>query len=173
MVKISDNQNEIFDIVDEKDNVIETVTRGEVHKNKKLIHRSVSVAIFNKKGELFLQKRSGNKDMDPLKWTISCSGHVASGDSYEMTAHRELVEELGIDLEILPITKYICKEPYETEMVMLYKAVSNGPFKLNPNEIVRGKFFSRKKLNKEIKSGSIDLNFSVKVVLEKLGWVDF
>ncbi len=156
--------------MDKQDNVIGIATRGEVHKNKKLIHRSISVAVFNKKGELFLHQRSGSKDMDPLKWTISCSGHVISGDNYEAAAHRELVEELGIDLEIVPIVKYVCKEPYETEMVMLYKAYSNGPFKLNPSEIIRGKFFSRWKLNKEAESGLVDLNFSGKVVLGKIGW---
>lgn len=170
MVKISDNQSEIFDIVDEKDNIIGTAIRGEVHKNKKLIHRSVSIAIFNKKGELFLQKRSGNKDMDPLKWTISCSGHVASGDNYEAAAHRELIEELGVDLEIVPIVKFLCRAPHETEMVMLYRVSSNGPFKLNPKEIIQGKFFTQKELNYGIGSGRIELSFMGRKSLEKLGW---
>lgn len=98
---------------------------------------------------------------------------MVSGDSYEAAAHRELIEELGVDLEILPIAKYICREPYETEMVMLYKAVSNGPFKLNPSEIIQGKFFTRRELDKALKSGLIDLNFSAKVVLRKIGWIDF
>ena len=76
-MKISDNQNEIFDVVDENDKVIGQARRGEAHRNKKLIHRSVGVLVFNKKGELFLQQRSATKDTDPLKWTISASGHVS------------------------------------------------------------------------------------------------
>ncbi len=75
---ITDNQNEIFDVVDEEDKVIGRATRGEVHQNKRLIHRSVGVVIFNSRGEIFLQQRSKTKDTDPLKWTISCTGHVGA-----------------------------------------------------------------------------------------------
>ena len=95
-MEITDNLKELFDIVDENDKVVGRATRGQVHGNPKLIHRSVGVAVFNSKGELFLQKRTATKDTDPLLWTISCSGHVGRGDAYEKTAVRELEEELGI-----------------------------------------------------------------------------
>lgn len=163
-------ENEFFDIVDEKDSIIGTATRREVHKNKKLIHRSVGVAVFDDGGRIFLQKRSGGKDTEPLKWTISCSGHVISGDTYEKTARRELMEELGMNLEITPIVKFICKAPHETEITMLYKSFSNGPFKLNSQEIIEGKFFTQKELNYEIGSGRIELSFIGKRSLERLKW---
>jgi isopentenyl-diphosphate delta-isomerase type 1 len=163
-------EDELFDIVDENDNIIGRATRRQVHKNKKLIHRSVGVAVFDDGGRIFLQKRSKNKDTEPLKWTISCSGHVVSGDTYEVIARRELMEELGMNLEITPIVKFICKAPYETEITMLYKSFSNGPFKLNSQEIIEGKFFTQKELNYEIKSGRIKLSFIGKKSLEKLGW---
>ncbi len=77
-MKTTDNQNEIFDVVDEDDNVIGRVKRGEANRNKNLIHRSIGVAVFNRKGEIYLQQRSSTKDTDPMCWTISCSGHVRS-----------------------------------------------------------------------------------------------
>jgi len=163
-------ENEFFDIVDENDNIIGRATRRQVHKNKKLIHRSVGVAVFDDRGRIFLQKRSITKDTEPLKWTISCSGHVISGDTYKETARRELTEELGVDLEITPVVKFICHTRQETEITMLYKSFSNGPFKLNTQEIIEGKFFTQKELNYEIKSGRIELSFIGKKSLEKLGW---
>ena len=178
-MKVSDNLKEIFDVVDEEDRVVGQTTRGQVHRNKKLIHRSIGVAVFNKKGELFLQQRSKTKDTDPNKWTISCSGHVISGHSYEETAHRELKEELGLDYEnlqrqilisIKPVCKYICYAPNETEIVMLFKARFDGPFTLNKEEITQGKFFTRKELNHHIKLGKIELSFSGRESLRKLGW---
>ncbi len=105
MMKITDNQEEIFDIVDEKDQIIGKVKRKEANNNNKIIHRSVFVCVFNKKGELFMQKRSSTKDTDPLLWDVSCSGHVASGDSYLTAAKRELGEELGIDIPIIYVDK--------------------------------------------------------------------
>jgi isopentenyl-diphosphate Delta-isomerase len=171
MYKTTDNQNEIFDIVDVEDNVIGQAKRGEVHGNPKLIHRSVAIAVFNNKNELFLQQRSKTKDTDPLKWTISCSGHVETGKTYKDTANRELKEELGVNLEIFPLVKFLGITTIETEMIMVYKAFSDGSFVLNKEEIVQGKFFTRQKLNELIRKEKIKVNEHGKMSLEKLGWI--
>lgn len=182
----TDPQNEIFDVVDEDDNVIGKTTRSEANKNKNLIHRSIGVAVFNKKGEMFLQQRSATKDTDPGKWTISCSGHVNSGDSYENTAKREMEEELGLVLykgtpcsttrgplekPLEKVEKYICRTHNETEMTMLFTAVSEGPFTLHPQEIAQGKFFTRKELKEQVENGEVKLSFMGRVALQKLGWL--
>ncbi|HEY5743313.1 MAG TPA: 16S rRNA (adenine(1518)-N(6)/adenine(1519)-N(6))-dimethyltransferase RsmA, partial [Terrimicrobiaceae bacterium] len=52
---------EMFCVVDENDRVSGSETRQTVHVNN-LRHRAVHVLIFNRKGELFLQKRSIWKD---------------------------------------------------------------------------------------------------------------
>ena len=196
-MKTTDNQEEIFDLVDENDRVIGQTTRGEVHKNKNLIHRSVGVAVFNKRGELFLQQRSETKDMDPLLWDISCGGHVKAENLintnkpiiqssnkqinkysnnpmtiYEETAHRELLEELGVDLPLKFVDKYICQTPEETEMVMLFKSYHNGPFKLNKKEIITGRFFSKKDLKKALKTGKIKIGDFATENLRRLGWIE-
>lgn len=167
---ITDDQNEIFDIVDENDQVIGKAKRGEVHGNNKLIHRSVGIIVINAKGEVFLQQRSATKDTDPLKWTISCSGHVNSGDNYENTAHRELVEELGVDLKIIPFTKFIYKGEQETEISKLFEAQSEGPFMLLEKEIKEGKFFTQNDLLRQIKSGQVELSNMGKEALKQFGW---
>lgn len=170
--KTTDNINELFDIVDENDQVIGQATRADVHRNPKLIHRSVAVAVFNKKRELFLQKRSVTKDTDPLKWTISCSGHVNSGDDYLESALRELKEELGISgVRLTFVSKYLCRAPNETEMSVLYQTTWNNQVKLQHEEIIEGRFFTRKALTDEVKSGQISLSFMGKIALEKLGWI--
>ena len=171
MHKTTDNQKEIFDIVDEKDNVIGRATRGEVHKNKNLIHRSIGVFIFNKQGELFMQKRSNTKDTDPGKWTISCSGHVNSGDNYETTAKRELKEELGVNLSIVYKSKFICVAPKETEMCTLFNAFSEGPFQLLEEEISEGKFVTQNELRSLLKRDKIELSFMGREALETIGWL--
>lgn len=79
---------ELFDVVDENDNIIGRATREECHSNPKLMHRASIILIFNSKGELLLQKRSMNKDTNPGKWANSVAGHVDPGESYEETAKR-------------------------------------------------------------------------------------
>ena len=89
------DQMEMYDVVDSLDRVIGTATRREIHQ-KGLLHRSVHILVFNSKGELYLQKRSLNKDENPGYWDTSAAGHVNAGEDYMTSAHRELEEELGI-----------------------------------------------------------------------------
>jgi len=88
----TDPQDEVFDVVNENDEVVGEATRGEVHKNPKLIHRVVHTWILNDKGEILIQQRSLTKDKSPGKWDISCGGHVQKDHDPEMTAKRELYE---------------------------------------------------------------------------------
>lgn len=167
----TDNQNEVFDIVDTNDCVIGHDTRGRVHADKSLIHRSVYIAVFNSKGELFMQQRSSTKDKDPLFWDISVGGHVLSGDSYKKTAERELNEELGIHTSLTYVTKYFASLPSETEIVSLFTTQSNGPFVLHPQEIQGGRFFSQEILIQQIQKKDILVSLSPLLGLKQLGWM--
>lgn len=168
---LTDNQDELFDIVNENDEVIGQATRGEVHENPKLIHRSIGIIIYSTDNRIFLQKRSMGKDTDPGRWTISSSGHVGKGDSYKKAAEREMEEELAIRISLSQLAKYLVRSPQETEMTALFTAVSDGPFTLASKEINDGKFFGKEELELELKMGRIELSFSGKRALEKIGWL--
>ena len=75
-INTTDPQNEVFDVVNEKDEVVGEAIRGEVHRNPKLIHRAVHIWVLNDRGEILLQQRSLTKDKAPGQWDISCAGHV-------------------------------------------------------------------------------------------------
>ena len=87
---------ELFDVVDEHDQVLRQEPRAEVHRQR-MLHRAVHVLVFNSRGEVYLQRRSATKDTYPNRWTTSCSGHVDAGEDYDKAVVRELVEELGIE----------------------------------------------------------------------------
>lgn len=87
--------SELFDVVDEHDRVLRRETRAEVHRQR-LLHRAVHILVFNARGEVYLQRRSAQKDTYPHRWTTSCSGHVDAGEDYDTAAVRELAEELGL-----------------------------------------------------------------------------
>lgn len=94
-MKHAQRQDEIFDIVNERDEVIGQRTRGDVHRLG-LKHRAVHVLVVNAHGEIFLQKRSMQKDTFPGAWDSSASGHLDTGEDYDACAVRELWEELGL-----------------------------------------------------------------------------
>jgi len=87
---------EVFDVVNEADEVVGQATRAEVHE-KGLLHRAVHVFAINARGELLLQLRSRLKDAHPSVWDSSVAGHLDQGESYRDAAVREMEEEMGIE----------------------------------------------------------------------------
>jgi 16S rRNA (adenine1518-N6/adenine1519-N6)-dimethyltransferase len=128
--------DEIFDVVDRHDQVIGTATRAEVHAQK-LTHRAVHVFVFNKRGDLLLQKRSLLKDMCPGLWDSSVSGHLDAGESYEVAAVRELSEEMGITSETPPeeIARITPGPSTGWEHVRLYRIRHDGSLRFPCAEV--------------------------------------
>ncbi len=133
---------EIFDVVNERDEVIGRETRREVHRLG-LRHRAVHVLVFNGRGEVFLQKRSMSKDTFPGVWDSSASGHLDCGEDYDACAVRELCEEIGLQAGEHPrrVLRIEACEDTGQEFVWVYRCESEGPFTLHPDEIERGGWY--------------------------------
>ena len=134
---------EIFDVVNERDEVIGQAPRKEVHA-RGLWHRAVHVLVFNARGEVFLQKRSMLKDTAKGKWDSSSSGHVDRGEDYDVCAVRELREEIGLTVKETPPRLFkvdACKET-GWEFCWIYRCENEGPFTLHPDEIETGAWFA-------------------------------
>lgn len=140
---------EIFDVVNERDEVIGRAPRSEVHA-RGLLHRAVHVLVFNTRGEIFLQKRSMLKDRQPGLWGASASGHVDSGEEYDATVVRELGEELGWKPSTPPeriLRIEVCPET-DQEFVWVYRCNGEGPFTLKADEVETGGWFSREQIER-------------------------
>ena len=93
----SDNNQEMFPIVDEQGNITGAATRGECHSGSKLLHPVVHLHVFNAQGDIYLQKRPEWKDIQPGKWDTAVGGHI---DLDELDGGRfwkieEIKENLG------------------------------------------------------------------------------
>ena len=128
--------DELLDIVDTRDRVLGSLSRGEIHR-KGLMHRSVHVLVFDGGGSILLQKRSMEKDQCAGMWDSSCAGHVEAGQEYEITATRELQEELGIapSGELKLLFKMSPTVSNGQEFAMVYSMMHEGPFVAAPDEI--------------------------------------
>ncbi|MFC2143345.1 NUDIX domain-containing protein [Candidatus Aenigmatarchaeota archaeon] len=140
---------EYFDVVDEDDNVIGRATRKECHSNNKLIHRGVHIFVFNSKGEILLEKRSMKKDLYPGVWG-DVAGHVDSGETYEEAAKRELKEEIGVEAELKRVCDFKKYTEIERENNRIFECKSDGPFKMQKDEVDSIQFFSIDKIKKMI-----------------------
>jgi 16S rRNA (adenine1518-N6/adenine1519-N6)-dimethyltransferase len=133
--------DEIFDIVDDNDNVLRQATRDEVHVNN-FNHRAAHVLLFNDSGHLLLQKRSIWKDRNPGRWDSSAAGHVDAGEDYGQAAAREVGEELGITCP--PLERFARLTPSEVtgwEFINVYRGHHHGPVEPDPMEVETSAFF--------------------------------
>jgi 8-oxo-dGTP pyrophosphatase MutT (NUDIX family) len=93
-----------------------------------------------------------SKDRQPGLWDSSASGHVDSGEEYDVCAVRELREEIGLELAAPP--RRLFKLPASTETdqehVWVYRCQAEGPFTLHPEEIERGDWFAPEELDRWI-----------------------
>ena len=139
---------EIFDVVNERDEVIGQAPRREVHRLN-LRHRAVHILLFNQLGEVFLQQRSLAKDNWPGDWDSSSSGHLDSGEDYDACCLREIAEELGVALPFVPSRVLKLEASPETgwEFCWVYRAEHEGPFVLQPSEVRGGAWFTPAAVN--------------------------
>ncbi|MGE9267831.1 MAG: 16S rRNA (adenine(1518)-N(6)/adenine(1519)-N(6))-dimethyltransferase RsmA [Verrucomicrobiales bacterium] len=135
---------EMLAVVDENDVVTGAERRDVVHE-RGLRHRAVHLFVLNKKGEVFLQKRSRLKDKCPGLWDSSAAGHVDAGEDYGPCARRELEEELGLTVEeeaLREVGRIAAAEDTGWEFVRLYALRAEGALRFPCVEIECGEWFS-------------------------------
>lgn len=152
-----DNTNELFYLVDDQDNVLGSVKRGEANSNPGFIHRAVQIVIINSANQTLLQQRSIQKDTYPGYWTVSASGHVDYGEDYETTAYRELSEEIGLrGVELEFKTKVLVRMPHESEFEAIYIGHSDvTPQELDPQEVSQVSWVDLDKLQEFVSSQKV------------------
>lgn len=151
----SDNNQEIFPLVDESGNVIGSATRGECHSGSMLLHPVVHLQLFNSRGEIYLQLRPTWKDIQPGMWDTAVGGHIDYGETPEEALLREVGEEIGIyDFTPLHAASYIFQSSVEREYVYSYRTIYDG--EITPSgELDGGRFWSITEIREAIKRGGM------------------
>lgn len=136
---------------------------ARAHLAPGLLHRAFSVFIFNRSGELLLQRRSPEKRHFRGKWSNSCCGHARPGELLVPNAMRRVTEELGISTRLRIIASFLyTAADEETGLVEReYDWVLVGHFdgepSLNPHEADAHAWVSLTDVHKRIASRPSDL----------------
>ncbi len=165
------NKSEILPIVNEDGIVIGKENRSVCHNRTFILHPVIHIHILNS-NKLFLQKRSFEKKIQPGKWDTSVGGHITYGDDVETSAYREAEEELGIvnELELIPIMEYIWESAVEREYIHVFKCFYSGSISIDNSEVIDGKYWSRKEIEKSLNKNIFTPNFEYEYMMinEKL-----
>lgn len=152
--------DETFEIVDEQGAVTGTALRSACHGNPALLHQAVHVLAFTTAGELLLQLRHPDKDVEPNKWDSSVGGHVQPGESPEAAARRETEEEVGlVGVDLRYLYRYIWRCPLESELITTFRLVHDGPYRPQPDELADVRVWTVQQINETLGSGMFTPNF--------------
>lgn len=128
-------------IVDRENRGIGSVARC-IMREQGLIHRASYILVFNRAGELFVQKRTTNKDIYPGYRDVAAGGVVLADESYEQSAARELYEELGVKGQL----RFLFDQYYEDDKNRvwgrIFSCIHEGPFTLQKEEVADGCFMT-------------------------------
>lgn len=161
---MQDNKEELLPIVDENGNILGAATRGECHNGNKQLHPVVHLHIFNRKEELYLQKRPEWKDIQPGKWDTAVGGHIGLGENVKQALKREAHEELNIaDFNYELITSYIFESDREQELVYVHKTIYDGLIQPS-EELDGGRFWKFEDIQNNLGKGVFTPNFEKEII---------
>lgn len=142
-------------LVDNADMETGTMDKMEAHQ-KAVLHRAVSVFIFNTNGEWLIQQRAKEKYHSNQLWSNACCTHPMPGEGDIEAAKRRLMEEMGIRCELKEIFSFIYKEDLDNELTEheldhVFIGVSDTPPQPNPAEVMNYQYISKENLMNELK----------------------
>lgn len=134
-------EEDLIVLIDENDAPLGTAPKLAAHHANTPLHRGFSIFLFNKKGELLLQRRAMTKKTWPGAWSNSCCGHPMLGESNEDAAKRRVNYELGITgidpVIVLSDFRYRAEKDsvVENEICPVLVAFTEREPVINPDEV--------------------------------------
>lgn len=158
-------------LISEDDQILGQMGKMEAHING-ILHRAFSVFLFNKNGEMLLQRRAADKYHSPNQWTNACCSHPRMGETYKEAANRRLKEELGIETPIEEKFHFIYKanvggDLIEHERDHVFIGDYNGDFVLDPSEVAEVRYISMENLDKEMEEHPENFTEWFKIILKE------
>lgn len=119
-------------------------------------HLVVHIALFNSDGKMLIQQRQPFKKIFSNMWDITASGSALADETSQQAAHRELLEEVGVDYDFTDIRPhYIINRSYGfNDEYIIVKDIENiNSLKLQYEEVKAVKWASRNEIFELIDNG--------------------
>jgi isopentenyl-diphosphate delta-isomerase len=144
-------------VVDSRNRELGVMDKTEAHQ-KGVLHRALSVFIFNSKGELLIHRRASGKYHSSGLWSNTCCSHPRPGEKVGDAAVRRLQQEMGMSAPLTEIFNFIYKADlgnglYEHEADHVFIGKTDVDPKPDATEVMEWKWMSPDAI-----SGDMDTN---------------
>ena len=140
--------------VDEQDNITGYHAKLEAHQ-KGILHRAISVFVFNSAGDWLLQRRAKGKYHSEMLWSNTACSHPFQQETVLEAAKRRLTEEMGISTELNYAFSFIYRaeldnDLIENELDHVFFGFSDQLPKINKEEVDSYRYISSDLLEFEL-----------------------
>ncbi|MEU8360973.1 NUDIX domain-containing protein [Nonomuraea sp. NPDC048882] len=125
---------ELVERVDERDRVLGVVDRAEAER-RRWMHRIATTICRDPIGRILVLRRAEQHARFPGHYDVMVGGAVNVGESYEDAAARELAEELGADVPVRFMFKFLCLDGVGPVWFGVHEAVISQPLVPDASEI--------------------------------------
>jgi isopentenyl-diphosphate delta-isomerase len=151
------SKDELLDLVNEHDEIVGVMERGEVYASGFSNFRVINCFIKNKQGQIWTPVRQSNKRIFPNALDMSCGGHVSSGETYLEAFKKEMMEELNIDIEKVGykiLGKCTPHQDNVSAFMEVYELVSDEAPNYNPKDFQGYEWLYPEEVLKKIENGT-------------------
>ena len=161
---------EIIICVDRNDKEIGYIEKIDAHI-KGVLHRALSIFIFNDKNEVLLQKRYSGKYHSPGLWTNTCCTHPNKNESTIIAANRRLEEEMGFSCNVKEVFSFVYHVEFDNNLIEhefdhVFFGRYNGDIKINPLEVEDYKWISLNEIIEDLKIHPNNYTFWFKYIID-------
>jgi isopentenyl-diphosphate delta-isomerase len=167
------NKEEVVVLVDELNEVLGYMGKLEAH-TKVLLHRAISVIIFNDKGEMLVQQRALSKYHWAGIWSNTCCTHPRQDETFHAAAERRLFEELGFNTPLTVQFHFMYKAKDEAsgltehEYDTVFSGTYNENFEFNKEEIEAVRWMTYTEVKQEMSDKPEAYSFWFKIILAEM-----
>jgi isopentenyl-diphosphate delta-isomerase len=159
-------------LVNEKDEALGSMEKMQAHE-KGILHRAISVFIFNSKKQVLLQRRALHKYHSAGLWSNTCCSHPRPGETNASAAKRRLMEEMGMTVELEHKDEFIYKVALEKglsehEYDHVFVGFSEEVPKLNPEEVMDYQWIGIEELKTELQAHPENYTYWFKLLNDRM-----
>lgn len=160
-------------LVDINDTPVGETEKIEAHK-RALLHRAVSVFIFNTDKKMLLQKRALNKYHSPGLWTNTVCTHPYPGESNKDAVVRRLKQELGLAVkDVTKLFHFTYKEKLDNELTEyefdhVFIGFSDDLPVPEPKEVMDFKYIGMPEVLEQVKKSPQEYTVWFKKIVERV-----
>ncbi len=160
-------------LVDEAGVELGLMPKMEAHE-KGVLHKAISVIIFNSKGEMLVTQRAFTKYHWAGIWSNTCCSHPRHSESFSDAAHRRLREELGFETPLTEAFRFIYKATDEAsglteyEFDAVFTGVFDGAFDFNKEEIHAVRWMQTEAVMNDVAQHPETYSFWFKIILNEM-----